>query len=56
MYDLTIEKAKEEDIPGAVMIERACFSDPWSEDSIRHEVNSPSAVFLVEVQRFALWS
>ena len=36
----------EEHIPTIAHIERACFSEPWSEQALSEELGVPSAVFL----------
>ncbi len=41
-----IVRAGEEHIPGILAVEKACFSRPWSEESLRGEMeNGRSAVF-----------
>ena len=35
---LIIRRAEEEDIRPIAMLETVCFSDPWSEDSVRYDV------------------
>ncbi len=46
MCELTVRPAAEEDAAALADMERACFSDPWSENSIIYEIKNPSAVFL----------
>ncbi len=38
---------KKEHIPAIAEIERACFANPWSEQSLIDELSNPAAVFLV---------
>ena len=38
---------REEHIPPIAAIERACFTDPWSESALRDELNSPLARYFV---------
>ena len=35
------------DVPAIAELEKICFSDPWSENSIAFEVNNPLAYWLV---------
>jgi ribosomal-protein-alanine N-acetyltransferase len=37
-------------LPEVAAIERACFSDPWSEASFREAVDNPSVFFLVAAE------
>jgi [ribosomal protein S18]-alanine N-acetyltransferase len=37
----------ERDLSQIALIERACFADPWSEESFRRLVDVPPAIFLV---------
>ncbi len=39
----------ERHISALAQLERACFSDPWSEDALREELDNPHAVFRVAV-------
>ena len=43
----TIRPGMLEDIPAVVAIERASFSDPWTEQSFKELRRSPAAIFLV---------
>ena len=36
-------------IDAVAALERACFSDPWSADALREELDNPHAVFTVAV-------
>ncbi len=38
---------KEEDIQGVAEVEKECFSSPWSEKSLREELENPQAYFFV---------
>ena len=38
-----------EHIDAVAALERACFSDPWSADALREELDNPHAVFTVAV-------
>lgn len=43
-----VRRADLSDLPGLVSLELACFAIPWSEDSLRHDLeNNPSARYLV---------
>lgn len=37
-------------LPALTELERLCFADPWSEDSLREELDNPCAAFLVAEQ------
>ena len=39
----------ESHIDAVAALERACFSDPWSADALREELDNPHAVFTVAV-------
>ena len=41
-----ITDADESCVPGIAVIEQECFSDPWSEQSIRSQLPGPNHVFL----------
>ena len=41
-----ITDADESCVPGIAAIEQECFSDPWSEQSIRSQLPGPNHVFL----------
>ena len=34
-------------VPEVAQLEKACFSDPWSENSVRSELNNPLSLWLV---------
>ncbi|MCL2069309.1 MAG: ribosomal protein S18-alanine N-acetyltransferase [Oscillospiraceae bacterium] len=36
-------------LPAAIEIERECFSDPWSPDTLRGDVESPNSLYLAAV-------
>jgi ribosomal-protein-alanine N-acetyltransferase len=38
MAELVIRKAEIGDVKGLAKIEEACFSTPWSEESLRHDI------------------
>lgn len=42
-----VEGLKEAHIPQIAAMERACFTDPWSESALRDELNSPLARYFV---------
>lgn len=42
---MIIDNLKENEIPVIAELEKACFSKPWSEESIRSSFNSPSCGF-----------
>lgn len=46
--ELEIRQAEAADAPRIALLEQQCFADPWSEETIRHEiVDNPMAAFLV---------
>ena len=45
-----VEGLKEEHIPQIAAMERACFTDPWSESALRDELSSPLARYFVCTQ------
>ena len=45
-----VEGLKEAHIPQIAAIERACFTDPWSESALRDELLSPLARYFVCTQ------
>ncbi len=50
LFDLIIMKIvpfSEDDVEGIALIEKECFSAPWSEDSIKAELDNENAHFLV---------
>lgn len=38
MSDLIIRKAEERDLPAIEILEKQCFSVPWSMESLRHDI------------------
>ena len=42
-----IRKMSVEDVPRIAALEKLCFSDPWSENSIASELNNPYSLWLV---------
>ena len=42
-------KMCESHVPQIAEIERLCFSDPWSENSIRYELTNPLSLWLVAI-------
>lgn len=44
---LTVRPLQKEDAPALAAIETACFAHPWSEESLREEVDNPTAYFWV---------
>ena len=51
---IKIEKMREEHIKDIAALEKECFSQPWSEVSLREELNKESSNFLVAVNEDAL--
>jgi len=49
MACIIIEKMNESHIADLARLEKECFSQPWSEDGLRAELNNPNAVFYVAV-------
>lgn len=49
--NIKIEKIREEHIKDIAALEKECFSQPWSEVSLREELNKESSNFLVAVNR-----
>ncbi len=47
MMDITIEKMNVAHIEKLAVIEKECFSTPWSEKALRDELSNPNARFLV---------
>ncbi len=45
--DFTVRKMEKRDIPLVALIEKECFSSPWSEDGLAAEAENPSAEFFV---------
>lgn len=46
MSDIIIEPMLDEHIDGIALIEKKCFSVPWSENALRDELENPNAFFL----------
>lgn len=44
---MSVRPAGDPDVAGIVLLEHACFPDPWSTDSIRGELAEPTRVPLV---------
>ena len=44
---MIIRKMKREDVPAIAELEKLCFSDPWSENSIASELDNPLSYWLV---------
>lgn len=44
---MIIRKMKREDVPAISELEKLCFSDPWSENSIASELDNPLSYWLV---------
>lgn len=44
---MRIRKMQEQDISAIAELEKVCFSDPWSENSIFSELNNPLSYWLV---------
>jgi [ribosomal protein S18]-alanine N-acetyltransferase len=44
---VVLSPARRRHLPEVAAIERACFSDPWSEASFHEAIDSPSVFFLV---------
>ena len=42
-----IREMTSEDIKYIYELEKECFSRPWSEDSLKKEVDNPASLFLV---------
>lgn len=42
-----IRKMATDDIPFVALIEKECFSSPWSEEGLKNELSNPSAEFYV---------
>ena len=48
--DCCIVPMTEELVPQVAQLEAVCFHDPWSENSIRSELNNPLSLWLTAVQ------
>lgn len=44
---LTIEPMERAHVAAVAALERVCFSDPWSEDSVASELDNPLSLWLV---------
>lgn len=44
---MIIRQMQKGDVPAIAELERICFSDPWSENSIASELNNPLSYWLV---------
>lgn len=44
---MIIREMKREDVPAIAELEKICFSDPWSENSIASELDNPLSFWLV---------
>lgn len=47
MEELIIRKAEEKDVKDIAELEKVCFSDPWSEDSVRYDVVDNKLAFYI---------
>ena len=47
MSEALIRKMNEADVPAVAELEKACFSMPWSENSIRSELENELSLWLV---------
>ena len=47
---MTIERMNETHVAAVAALERLCFADPWSENSIALELKNPLALWLVAVE------
>ena len=52
--DFKIEKMREEHIKDIAALEKECFSQPWSEGSLREELHKDNSNFLVALNENAL--
>ncbi len=44
---MIVRKMTEQDVPSIAQLEKACFSDPWSEKSIASELSNPLSSWFV---------
>ena len=44
---ITIEKMNDSHVAQVAALEKCCFSDPWSENSVRSELHNPLSLWLV---------
>ena len=49
MMNITVEKMGENHVEKLALIEKECFSTPWSENALREELENSHARFLVAV-------
>ena len=54
MSEFVIRPMEEGDISAVAALEKACFSDPWSENSVRSELSNPLSLWLVAEKGGAL--
>ena len=47
MSDFIIRPMEERDVSTVAALEQACFSDPWSDSSVRSELSNPLSLWLV---------
>ena len=47
MNNLIIDKMKESDIPEIAKLEKICFSQPWSPEGLKAELDNELACFVV---------
>lgn len=47
---MTIQKMTASQVPQIAALERACFSDPWSERSVASELRNPLSLWLVALE------
>ena len=47
MTDFVIRQMEPRDVSAVAALEKACFSDPWSENSVRSELSNPLSLWLV---------
>ena len=45
--DITLRRADESDAPALAEMEKQCFPDPWSEESLRRVLANPAVYYLV---------
>lgn len=44
-------KMEESHVPQVARLERTCFSDPWSENSVRSELTNPLSLWIVALDK-----
>lgn len=47
MMNFSIRPMEERDTAAVAVLEQVCFSDPWSENSVRSELTNPLSLWLV---------